>query len=288
MLNALLNGFGCIMRYAYASKWGIIMFSVFMALVLVLHLKSTFIILSQLCEPSPPPPPLPAQQTASSKAALSAINIQISDVQLRAHQQQLSWHYYDELPPAILLENNGSVVIMRISCAPRSLPYLSGGELAGRYYFVEAAFKWCRSEHAIDSCNYALELQVLHATNRRNAPFEYLTLCYLFSLAPMKPTPLDQVVANLPAIKQPGSVTELPPFDLNSLLYPFTSDYYSYSGSYANGNTILSTQWFICSRIFTINSEQLAQFCSLRVANGQTKIVKNAQQQKIQFNHLAY
>ncbi|EDW58834.2 carbonic anhydrase 1 [Drosophila virilis] len=243
------------MDYAYESNYFMGLVSCIMALVFIVHVKSASIILTNLCEPKP--------RKSLIERQPSPIDIARRGVFRMDHVEALQWYSYDELPPAILLENNGKTVIMRISCGPECTPFISGGTLPGNYYFVEAIFKWGASEHSIDSRSYAMEMQVLHATNMPDAAYEYLTVSYMFALTHQKNQFLDQVVENLWAIRRAGSVIELPPFDLATLMWCFNQDYYTYRGTYANGNVVLPSQWAICPRIFHIGAEQLAQFGAL-------------------------
>ncbi|KAH8410989.1 hypothetical protein KR222_004919 [Zaprionus bogoriensis] len=274
LLNSANNCMSSILNYAYESNYIMALVSCSMALVAIVHLKSASIIFSDICgnpaETYVEPPPL----APSTKSPVNILH-HLTLLQRQQQHERLAWHCYDQLPPAVLMENNGSTVIMRISCSPDYMPHLSDGGLEGNYYFVEAVFKWGPSEHRIDSRQYALEMQVLHASNRHNGPFEYLTIAYLFMLSRHQNKQLQQVVENLGAIRHTGSIIELPPFDLCSLLWPFNGCYYSYYGSYSNGSIVLPTQWYVCTRIFGVADAQLEAFQSLIGSNGH-RLVHNS------------
>ncbi|SPP73793.1 carbonic anhydrase 1 [Drosophila guanche] len=182
----------------------------------------------------------------------------------------LVWHYYDKLPIAMLLENNGSTVILRISCKWHSMPHLSGGGLAGKYHFVEACFKW-GAEHSIDAQKFSLEMQVLHRCHQGSVPFECVAVSYLFAHGHGHGHghgPLNQITESLRCVAHPNSHMELPPFDLASLMSPFGSSFYRYEGTYDNGGQVLPTLWLICSEIFAISAVQSSQFRALHGIDG--------------------
>ncbi|KAH8371912.1 hypothetical protein KR093_009276 [Drosophila rubida] len=249
--NALMSPMILFMGYAYESNCIMVLLSLFMTLALMLNLKSASLLLMDF---------YPSKATEFPP---SPIDIDRTMVVTMGHGGPLLWHNYDALPPAIMLLNNGSTVVMRILCGPDCKPHLRGGPLCDNYYFVEASFKWGGSEHMISSRRFALEMQVLHAKNAPSPPFEYLTISYLFIVTQCKNKSMQQITENLAALVNAGSVIEVPPFDLCSLFWPFSHGYYSYSGTYDNGTTTLPTQWLICSSLFTISAQQVAQFGKL-------------------------
>ncbi|XP_060653914.1 carbonic anhydrase 1 [Drosophila nasuta] len=249
--NALMSPMILLMDYAFESNCIMLLLSLFMSLALILNLKSASILLMDF------------YPTSVNDFLPSPINIDRRLVLSVGRGTPLMWHNYDAMPPAIMLLNNGSTVVMRISCAPQCKPHLRGSLLHDNYYFVEASFKWGGSEHTISSRRFALELQVLHAKNAATPPFEYVTISYLFVITQCKNESMQQITENLDALINAGSVIEVPPFDLCSLFWPFENDFYSYSGTYHNGTTTLSTQWLICASIFNISAQQVAQFGKL-------------------------
>lgn len=291
ILGLLWNGMhycmSTILNLAAESQIIMVLLSCTMALVAMLHLKSANILMHDLlggtsvveANANPGGDRLAPKVSTVLPFPKSPINILRPLTLMEKQVRQLHWNCYDQLPPAVLMENNGRAVIMRISCSPYSMPYLSGSDLLGNYYFVEAVFKWGTSEHRIDSRPYALEMQVLHATNHLNGPFEYLTVAYLFVLSYQQNHQLEQVVENLCAIQTAGSMIELPPFDLASLMPSFDRGYYSYRGSYWNGSTVLPTQWFICTRILGVSNTQLLQFQTLCGYDGQ-RLLLNARSEQ--------
>lgn len=271
-----------ILNQAYESNYFMVLISCTMAIVAIVHLRTASLLISDIYGETvvqTHPSPYDAMPVAAMSFHKSPINILRPQTSYEKQVRQLHWNWYDQLPPAVLMENNGNTVIVRISCSPDIMPHLNGGDLYGNYYFVEVVFKWGTSEHRIDSRYYALEMQVLHASNNKNVPFEYLSVAYLFQLGPQKNVQLQQVVENLSAIHAMGSIIELPPFDLASLLRPFDRGYFSYKGSYSNGSILLPTQWFICTRIFPVSSEQLLQFQTLCGPNGQ-RLMQNARSEQ--------
>lgn len=279
-----------IMNLAAESQMFMILLSSIMALVVILHLKSASILLFDLLGGTSvvearagPVDHHYALRANATPYLKSPINILRPLTSMEKQVRQLHWNWYDQLPLAVLMENNGNTVIMRISCSPHCTPYLNGSDLLDDYYFVEAVFKWGTSEHRIDSRHYALELQALHAANQTDSPFQYLTVAYLFVLTHQQNKQLQQVVENLSAIRSASSMIELPPFDLASLMRPFDRSYYSYRGSYSNGSTVLPTQWFINTRICGVSSDQLLQFQALCAADGR-RLMQNARREQPQEN----
>ncbi|XP_043070202.1 carbonic anhydrase 4 isoform X2 [Drosophila grimshawi] len=258
---------------------GIFSLVIILALIMLLHIKSIFDIVDFVRKPREQQQQ--QQQSPIDIVRSTAININRKGL--------LHWLCYDELPPAILLSNNGRTVMVNISAAPDCVPHLSSNYFPGNYYFVEAIFKWGSTEHSIDSRNYVLEMQVLHATNWRGGHFDYVTVSYMFQRRRnYKNIQLSPIVDNLRGIVQPGSVIELPPINLADLIKPFHKDYYSYLGSYDNGNTVLRTLWLMCPNIVYIGANQLAKFRTICNSNG-CRIVHNAcQLQPINSSALVY
>ncbi|TDG48916.1 hypothetical protein AWZ03_004600 [Drosophila navojoa] len=267
--DTITNYVAKLMDKVYESNYVMALFSCVMATILVAHLKSATVILNQM---------RPKHRAQVIERQPSPINIVSCVTQKLKLQESLRWFSYDELPPAVILENNGCTVIMRISCSPEYTPYITGGNLPGNYYFMEASFKW-NSEHSIDSHNYAMEMQVLHAANMSDVPYEFLTVSYMFDLGLQKNCMFDKIINNLAAIRRAGSAIELPPFDLATMMWRFGSDYYSYRGTYTNGSFALPSQWLICTRTFYISAEQLARFRDICDVYGR-KIMWNARQRK--------
>ncbi|XP_017868347.1 PREDICTED: carbonic anhydrase 1 [Drosophila arizonae] len=268
--DTITNYVAKFMDTVYESNYFMALFSCIMATILMAHLKSATVILTEIHKPK--------RRRSLIERQPSPINIESCVAYKMELQESLRWYSYDELPPAVILENNGCTVIMRICCSPEYTPYITGGNLPANYYFMEASFKWS-SEHSIDSHNYAMEMQVLHAANISDAPYEYLTVSYMFDLAQQKNYMFDQIINNLASIRTAGSAIELPPFDLATLMWCFGSDYYSYRGTYTNGNFVLPSLWVICSRTFYIAPEQLARFRDICDLSGRN-IVWNARQKK--------
>ncbi|XP_068144126.1 carbonic anhydrase 13 [Drosophila tropicalis] len=200
------------------------------------------------------------------------INIVSNGVQERNLPRELLWQFYDDLPSAVILKNNGWTVILSICCENREMiPYVTGGDLHHKYYFVEASFKWSllhSVEHSIDGHKFSLEMQALHRCPEKDAAFEYLTISHLFVLTYHLNGKIGNITNNLELIRRPGSVAELPPFDLFSLMPKFVNGFYSYRGTYDNGQSQIITQWFINSRIFGISFEQLQKFAEVCGRNG--------------------
>ncbi|BFG06088.1 carbonic anhydrase 1 [Drosophila madeirensis] len=190
------------------------------------------------------------------------INIVRSATRRTMLGRPLEWNYYDKLPLAMLLENNGSTVILRICCKWDSVPHLSGGGLAGKYHFVEACFKW-GAEHSMDAQKCSLEMQVLHRCHQGSVPYECVAVSYLFAHG-QEHGPLNQITESLRCVAHPNSHMELPPFDLASLMSSFGSSFYSYEGTYDNGGQVMPALWLICSEIFAISAVQSSQFRALR------------------------
>lgn len=260
-----IRAFGLVMQLAEESRVIMMLISCTMAVAFILNLYSGRTIFQDVVNAV-------GNRRLEMKLAKqpSPITIPESNMIKRQLKMPLHWTYYDDLPMATVLENNGNTVIMRIYTANNFMPQLSGAELLGRYQFVEAIFKWgsLKSEHSIGKHNFCLELQALHRCAQLNNNFEYLTLSYLFALSHVKNEHLKQVTDHLKWISQPGSSIELPPFHLESLLQPFGSGYFSYEGTYDNGDVVLPTTWLINRKISVVDSRQLSEFEALYGRNG--------------------
>ncbi|XP_037715937.1 putative carbonic anhydrase 5 [Drosophila subpulchrella] len=260
-----INCFGLVMKLAEDSRVIMMLVSCIMAVAFILNIHSGRTILRDVVN---------ALANRRLKAKLdrrpSPINIAENRVTKRQLKLPLKWRHYEDLPMATVLENNGSTVILRIYTALNFLPHLSGGELTGKYHFVEAIFKWgtFRSEHSIGKYQFCLEMQALHRCPQETGALEFLTLSYLFAVSRVKNESLKGICDNLKWILHPGSSIELPPFELESLLRPFTGGHYSYHGTYDNGDVILPTIWLINSEISHVSSHQLAHFGALYRRDG--------------------
>lgn len=273
--DTFMDYFGWVMELADESQLAMVLISCSMAVAFILNVRSGWAVLHEL------------ERTVGNrriKARLSRypspVHIATSGAFRRHLQLPLVWTHYDEPPLAMLLENNGSTVVLRICCPLNSVPHLSGGELGGRYHFVEAIFKWgvLRSEHSIDGRQSSLEMQVLHRCPQQKGACEYLALSYLFILNPCK-NGLHQITDNLKWIQRPGSSIELPPFDLGTLLRTFARGYYTYQGSYDNGELELPVTWLIDPQIFSVRAHQAVEFAALFGKDGK-KIIDNARREQ--------
>ncbi|XP_032571351.1 uncharacterized protein LOC6615259 isoform X2 [Drosophila sechellia] len=132
-----------------------------------------------------------------------------------------------------------------------------------------------------------ITIPALHRCAQLENNLEYLTLSYLFELSCVKNEHLMEVTDQLKWISQPGSSMELPPFHLGSLLQPFGSDYFSYEGTYDNGDVVLPTTWLISRNISVVNWRQLGEFEALYGRNG-NRNCKNGREQQALGNRNVY
>ncbi|KAH8301412.1 hypothetical protein KR059_002435 [Drosophila kikkawai] len=271
--HTLMNYFERVMELAEESRFGTFLVSCTMALVVILNVQSGRAFFYEVDR---------RMTNRRINAMLvrypSPIDITSSKACRRQLRLPLVWTHYDETPLAMLLENNGSTVILRSFYPPKSVPYLSGGELGGSYHFVEAIFKWglTRTEHSIDGQQFSLEMQVLHRCPQRK---EYLALSYLFSRTRFKNDPFKQITENLRCIRWQRSSIELPPFELGTLLRSFERGYYSYQGTYDNGEQELPVTWLIDAQIGRLCYQQVAEFATLCGKEG-SRITSNAREEK--------
>ncbi|KAH8258330.1 hypothetical protein KR038_009668 [Drosophila bunnanda] len=255
--HTFMNYFGLLMELADESRFVTLLISCTMSLAFILNVQSGRAVLHEVI------------WWVANKRIRSRLDRYPSPVDIvsrlacqRQLRHSLVWTHYDDLPLAIVLENNGSTVILRSCFPPNSVPHLSGGELGGKYHFVEAIFKWgiMRSEHSIDGQQFSLEMQVLHHCPQRK---EYLALSYLFLRTRNRNVPLKQITENLSCIQQPGSSIELPPFELGTLLRTFDRGYYSYQGTYDNGEVELPVTWLIDPQLSRVRFQQVIEFTDL-------------------------
>ncbi|XP_022228013.2 carbonic anhydrase 1 [Drosophila obscura] len=271
-----MQGFGIVICYAQGSQVLTILVSCILSLAFLNNASAVSLIVQAVVgvittkkpkrKLDPQPTPINIVRKMTRKTVLG---------------RQLVWTNYDHLPLAMLLENNGSTVILRICCESNMVPQLSGGELPDQYHLVEACFKWgeLRAEHSIDSVQFSLEMQVLHRCYQDRVPFQHVSVSYLFLQMGGRNDPLTQITENLRCVAHPDSKIELPAFDLASLMNPFGSSFYSYTGTYDNGVQVVPTMWLINTHIFPISSEQLSQFGALCGRDG-NRIKCNARQEQ--------
>ncbi|XP_017051559.1 carbonic anhydrase 13 [Drosophila ficusphila] len=277
-----MDWFSVMMNLAEDSRIMMMLISCTMALALILNVQSGSTIFRNLIN---------AGVERKLKSMLdnqpSPINIDQNKVIKRELDFPLKWKHYKDIPMAVLLENNGTTVILRIFGSPNFLPVLSGGDLLGKYQFVEAIFKWgvLESEHSIGGGLASLEMQALHRCPKQKGPWEYLTISYLFKLSEVKNERIKLVTDHLKCIQQTGSSIELPPYRLSSLLRPFSGSYYTYPGTYDNGDVILPTTWIIDPQVSHIKADQLAPFKFLCGKDG-SRIFTNSRNKQPQGNRV--
>ncbi|XP_016992940.2 carbonic anhydrase 13 [Drosophila takahashii] len=273
-----INCFGLVMKLAEDSRVIMMMVSCTMAVAFILNLLSGRTILRNVVNSL-------ANRRLKSRLDRrpSPINIVESEVIKNQLKSPLNWTHYEDLPMATVLENNGSTVILRIYTPINFLPHLNGADLTGKYHFVEAIFKWgtLQSEHSIGRKHFCLEMQALHRCVQEKGASEYLTLSYLFTVTPVKNEPLKNICDNLKWILHPGSSIELPPFELKSLIPPFSRGHYTYHGTYDNGEVMLPTTWLINPVISQVSSHQLAQFSALYRKDGSRNSSNSRQEQPL-------
>ncbi|XP_049790149.1 carbonic anhydrase 1-like [Schistocerca nitens] len=200
----------------------------------------------------------------------SPVNVRSECVQQVDGCPPLLWPGYDVLPCKLSLSNDGTAgaemtVLCRGHSAPRhrsSTPALSGGPLGeGCWPFAWAEFHWGPSddegsEHTLDYCRYALELQVVHGPCE-GAQYEYVCVAVLFE-AVMEDNPyLDPVVQALHQVRRPGCCTHLLPFPLDWLSPPMEQSYLSYCGSLTRPPCSEGVLWILRPHPLTISSRQV-------------------------------
>ncbi|KAH8291174.1 hypothetical protein KR054_009452 [Drosophila jambulina] len=271
--HTFMTYFGLLMELAEESRFVMLLISCTMALALILNVQSGQILFHEL------------KRSLITRRINSRLDQYPSPVHIasglacrRQLKHPLLWSHYNDLPLAMILENNGSTVILRSCYPPSSVPHLSGGELGGQYHFVEATFKWgvMRSEHSIDGQHFPLEMQVLHSCPQRK---DYLALSYVFLRTRYNNVPFKQITGNLRCIRWPESSIELPPFELGTLMRSFDRGYYSYQGTYDNGETELPVTWLIDPQPSTVHYQQTVEFAALCGKDGAT-IKSNARMER--------
>ncbi|XP_049835113.1 putative carbonic anhydrase 3 [Schistocerca gregaria] len=193
----------------------------------------------------------------------SPVNVRSEFVQQVDGCPPLLWPGYDVLPCKLSLSNDGTAAVLRGCWGGRGCaPALSGGPLGeGCWPFAWAEFHWGPSddegsEHTLDYCRYALELQVVHGPCE-GAQYEYVCVAVLFE-AVMEDNPyLDPVVQALHQVRRPGCCTQLMPFPLDWLSPPMEQSYLSYSGSLTRPPCSEGVLWILRPHPLTISSRQL-------------------------------
>ncbi|XP_047120271.1 carbonic anhydrase 2-like [Schistocerca piceifrons] len=192
----------------------------------------------------------------------SPVNVRSECVQQVDGCPPLLWPGYDVLPCKLSLSNDGTAAVLCGCWGGRSsAPALSGGPLGeGCWPFAWAEFHWGPSddegsEHTLDYCRYALELQVVHGPCE-GAQYEYVCVAVLFE-AVMEDNPyMDPVVQALHQVRRPGCCTQLLPFPLDWLSPPMEQSYLSYSGSLTRPPCSEGVLWILRPHPLTISSRQ--------------------------------
>ncbi|XP_061396952.1 putative carbonic anhydrase 3, partial [Musca vetustissima] len=213
----------------------------------------------------------------------SPINIIESNVRQFPIRELLTWNHYDDLPSAIIMENNGHTVVIRATFSGNT-PTLSGADLLASYSFVELCFHWSLSnnkgsEHMLNYRHYPMEMQVMHRTGppaENISSYDLLMVAYFFDISSNNPY-LEPIVQNLHRIKMPGSHIEIPPFPLSYLCqYQFRSGFYSYGGSLTQPPCYQGVEWFVFPEPLAIGERQLNEFRQLLSVDAKSRIVQNS------------
>ncbi|XP_073833558.1 putative carbonic anhydrase 3 [Musca autumnalis] len=212
----------------------------------------------------------------------SPINIIEANVQKFPIREMLTWNHYDDLPNAIIMENNGQTVVIRADFTGNT-PTLSGADLLASYSFVELCFRWSLSngegsEHMLNYRHFPMELQVMHRTGpaaEYTSSYDLLMVAYFYDVSSNNPY-LEPIVQNLHRIRMPGTRIEIPPFPLSYLCHQFRSGFYSYAGSLTSPPCYQGVEWFVFPEALAIGERQLHEFRQLLSANGKSRITHNA------------
>lgn len=86
---------------------------------------------------------------------------------------------------------------------------------------------------------------------------------------------LDPIILNLHSISEAGSCTEISPFPISWMCYPFKSGFFSYGGSLTEPPCSEGVTWFIQPEPLAISEKQMNEFRKLRNKEG-VRIMKNS------------
>lgn len=197
------------------------------------------------------------------------------------------WNHYEDLPLTTLIENNGKTVVLRTNYEFNK-PTLAGADLLQSYIFDSARFRWSfldgeGSEHALDNMKYPMELQATHISRSSQSDMcsnmfgdiGVLIISYFFSITKYDNPYLDPITSNLHLVRYPGTKSNIPPFPLSWLCYPFKTGFYSYGGSLSEPPCSEGVTWFIHPEPMAISIKQIIEFRSLLGPDNTSRIMRN-------------
>lgn len=212
----------------------------------------------------------------------SPINIKTNLAMVVQESDPLRWNGYNETPLAMLMENNGTNLVVSTTWGSFARPYIDGGCLPGAYDFHSMIFHWgCSneegSEHTLDYVRYAMELQVLHLKRGFETPSDAILakdkhgiaiVSFFFEITNADNPYLDHIVTNLWRVSEPGTQLYIPPFPLEWIFSSFQYNYYTYRGSLTQPPCSEIVTWIVQPEPIAVSSSQVAEFRKIRSHDG--------------------
>ncbi|XP_033215271.1 carbonic anhydrase 2-like [Belonocnema kinseyi] len=203
----------------------------------------------------------------------SPIDLNISNMTV-AELNPLLWCNYDIPPKKLKLTNTGHTVILSAKWQ-QERAYLTDGPFLSKFVFSQIHFHWGindmeGSEHRFDGASSPMELHAVHFKSEYRSQELAVSetdgvavLVYAFKLQTDPNPELDDIVGNIPFIKNPNSSIRLNPWLITKILRPFTRDYFVYWGSVPLLNRTHTVLWLISREPIGISPQQVAEFRTL-------------------------
>ncbi|XP_018569039.1 carbonic anhydrase 7-like isoform X2 [Anoplophora glabripennis] len=204
------------------------------------------------------------------------------------------------VPPCEMkLYNTGHNVVIYATWGSGKRPIIFGGPLTDEYTFLNIKFRWGPNEnegteHMINGCRYAMELQAAFAKGVAQQNFDIveaarsgslLILSYMFMVTPIDNPYVEPIVSALRYIKYPGGCVSIEPIIISLLLPDFSRDYYTYMGSMTFPPCTEGVKWIVKPEPLLISSKQVRKFRKLHGLGGpilmNTRPVQNVNNREI-------
>ncbi|EYB86183.1 hypothetical protein Y032_0283g1303 [Ancylostoma ceylanicum] len=179
------------------------------------------------------------KKTCKTGKSQSPIDLDISQAIL-VDWEPLKFHNYDARGD-IVAENNGHTELVQGFQSWTKRPYVTGGNLKGRYNLQQFHFHWdgndrFGSEHTLAGLHYPLEVHFVHIkeglneTNAHHVVGGVAVVAVQFQIAP-KGEALFDLEKVTEATNSSDTKGDVPSYSPGSLLPPDTSTFFRYTGS---------------------------------------------------------
>ncbi|XP_033330720.2 carbonic anhydrase 1 [Megalopta genalis] len=208
----------------------------------------------------------------------SPINLDITFMKI-IELNPIQWVNVDVRPRKLKVTNTGFTVLLSTTWETERA-YVTGGPLLGKYLLSQIHFHWGEnemngSEHSVDGASMPMELHVVLFKDEYEKFNLALTkvdgiiiVVYFFKLQNESNKFIHNILRHASEIRAAHSSVRLVPVSLNTLMRPFSEDYFLYWGSIilrTNPHRIL---WIISREPIGVSVEQVRTFRTLTNEKG--------------------